>query len=64
MFRDFFLQEGLLFRAAVWCSCGPWGFEFVDTLSKQISTGSSMVSRNKVSAHFMSEDIIGEKGTR
>ena len=58
-------QEGLLFRAVVWYQYNDtMRMEFVDLLSKQISIGSSMVSMNKASAQFMSEDIIGKKGTR
>ena len=58
------LQDGFLLRVAVFYHYDTKADKQVDTLFKEISIGSSMVSRSKASAQFMSEDIIGERGTR
>ena len=58
------LQDGSLFKVYVFYHNDTTRDVLVDTLSNQLSIDSGMVSRSKASAQFMSEDIIGKKGTR
>ena len=64
MFPCISLQTGALFKVAVLSSDSPDSGKLVDILFKHISIVSSMLSRSIDKAHFITEDIIGEAGTR